>query len=185
MLENFTCFPRLSPELRLKIQRTIAFMPRVVALWEQARHDGNTRQQISIQTTNAAAKLLQINHESRVEGLRSISLLVIYANLTADTVYFDRFCYQVPYMWTICSLLKYSPNMKEVLLVVRINDNLINRTISKFDEGEASGYREKYRRYWTRICDALGSRFTDLSKVVTFSDPKIKIVGWTRGGVRI
>ncbi|APA16328.1 predicted protein [Sclerotinia sclerotiorum 1980 UF-70] len=241
-LENFTCFPRLSVELRLKIWRTIAFMPRVVALREQTRHDQNPKRQVSIQMTSAAAKLLQINHESRVEGLRfykpcfgpqlsgdisvaDVKDLVIHANLTVDTLYLERFCYQSfwqtrvesrssrymdnfirhassiaidacrasegGYIDCIFFMLKCSPNIKEVLLVVRINDNLINRTLSghwdllEFHKDEASCYREKYQGDWTIICDALGSRFTNPRKVVTLSDPEIRIVGLTRDGVRI
>ncbi|KAI9644259.1 hypothetical protein NHQ30_007614 [Ciborinia camelliae] len=118
-LETFTCFPRLAPEIRLKIWRMIAFTPRVVAVNEQTICNAGAISSITIQTTSAAAKVLQINHESRAETLKfykryfgthilasdlfnflrtgsqpsgvSLEELVVHANLKADTIYYDKY----------------------------------------------------------------------------------------------
>ncbi|TGO20165.1 hypothetical protein BTUL_0001g01770 [Botrytis tulipae] len=113
-LDTFTCFPRLTPELRLRIWRTMAFMPRVVALQEEFVLDSTGEKKVYLQTINAVASVLKINHESRTEALKYykhsfgsqkyfhdirgtynktntiISELLIHANLRADTIYYDR-----------------------------------------------------------------------------------------------
>ncbi|KAF7947335.1 uncharacterized protein EAE97_004584 [Botrytis byssoidea] len=113
-LDTFTCFPRLTAELRLKIWRTMAFMSHVVALQEEFVLDSNGEEKLYLRTINTVASVLQINHESRTEALKyyrhsfgaqkyfhtiqgtynkkdpTIGELLIHANLRADTIYYDR-----------------------------------------------------------------------------------------------
>ncbi|KAF7873898.1 hypothetical protein EAF04_002570 [Stromatinia cepivora] len=99
------------------------------------------------------------------------------------------------YLRTIHRLVKNCPTIKEVLLVVRINDNLINCTTSghwdllEFDEDEARDYYEGYRGYFIEICDALDSIFTIPKfppvKLGKLSDPEVRVVGLMRDSVRI
>ncbi|THV45907.1 hypothetical protein BGAL_0438g00030 [Botrytis galanthina] len=113
-LDTFTCFPLLAPELRLRIWRTIAFMPRVVALQEEIVLE--CQEKVYLRTINAVASVLKINHESRTEALKYykhsfgsqkyslkmrgtynetnpvIGELLIHANLRADTIYYDSWC---------------------------------------------------------------------------------------------
>ncbi|KAF5875315.1 uncharacterized protein Bfra_003770 [Botrytis fragariae] len=117
-LDTFTCFPRLPPELRLRIWRTMAFVPRVIALQERSVHNATHKRSVCIQTTNAAAKVLQIHHESRTEALKFhkpsfgirvhhfkttdysvhetpiVDELIIHANFQADTIYYDKWYIQ-------------------------------------------------------------------------------------------
>ncbi|TGO41053.1 hypothetical protein BHYA_0027g00300 [Botrytis hyacinthi] len=113
-LDTFTCFPRLTPELRLRIWRTKAFMPRVVASQEELVVDSTGERKLYLRTINAVASVLKITHESRTEALKyhkhsfgfqkhfhkipgtnnktkpAIDELLIQANLRADTIYCHR-----------------------------------------------------------------------------------------------
>ncbi|TGO66266.1 hypothetical protein BOTNAR_0064g00030 [Botryotinia narcissicola] len=138
-LDTFTCFPRLTAELRLQIWRTMAFMPHVVALQEEFVLDSTNEEKVYLRTINAVASVLQINHESRTEALNyykhsfgsqkyfhtiqgtynktnpAIDELLIYANLRADTIYYDRrYIMRSSRTGGICSFMSAAGTMRDI-----------------------------------------------------------------------
>ncbi|KAF7887700.1 hypothetical protein EAF00_009994 [Botryotinia globosa] len=138
-LDTFTCFPRLTAELRLRIWRTMAFMPHVVALQEEFVLDSTGKEKVYLRTINAVASVLKINHESRTETLKyyrhsfgsqkyfhkvretynetnpNIGELLIHANLQADTIYYDRrYIMRSSRTGGICSFMPAIGNMRDI-----------------------------------------------------------------------
>ncbi|KAF7916972.1 uncharacterized protein EAE98_010403 [Botrytis deweyae] len=256
-LDTFTCFPRLAPELRLKIWRIMAFMPRVVVLQERTVHNAAQKRSVCMQTTNTAAKVLQINHESRKEALKFhkpcfglrvhdsettefsdheavVNDLMIHANLQADTIYYDSWYLQFqtvppvqelpefPYMSThlkdisksahrvafnishaitrnrffiVNSLIRDCTALKEVLIVIRINDSPSNRTSSgnlellELNKDESRVYYERYLGAFIELYDIVddqniykGDSKANLGRP---GGPRVRAVGLIRDGVRI
>jgi hypothetical protein len=98
LLDHFLGFPRLPPELRIKIWRTALPPPRLVTIEIDSQSSAPT-----LQVQAQQVGLLWVCHESRVEALKAYSRVIcnnnrgtcIYINWAVDTVFLEEQCVTV------------------------------------------------------------------------------------------
>jgi hypothetical protein len=111
-LTEFTLFPKLPKELRIKVWELAAREPRIVEVCQlqDAKYITHSTQEDNYETTNSAPfysptaipVILHINKESRIIALENYLLSFpngaepaqIYYNPTVDILYFPAWCFQ-------------------------------------------------------------------------------------------